>query len=52
MRAGVVGQGIVEYGLILALTAMLTVVWLLVFGGAVANALAAIAQAIDQATRG
>lgn len=52
MRAGVVGQGIVEYGLILALTAMLTVVWLVVFGGAVANALAAIAQAIDQATRG
>ena len=47
-----VGQGLVEYGLILALTAMLTVVWLVVFGGAVANALAAIAQAIDQATRG
>ena len=52
MRATAVGQGIVEYGLILALTAMLTVVWLVVFGGAVANALAAIAQAIDQATRG
>ena len=52
MRATAVGQGMVEYGLILALTAMLTVVWLVVFGGAVANALAAIAQAIDQATRG
>lgn len=52
MRATAVGQGLVEYGLILALTAMLTVVWLVVFGGAVANALAAIAQAIDQATRG
>ena len=52
MRATAVGQGLVEYGLILALTAMLTMVWLVVFGGAVANALAAIAQAIDQATRG
>jgi len=52
MRATAVGQGLVEYGLMLALTAMLTVVWLVVFGGAVANALAAIAQAIDQATRG
>lgn len=46
------GQGLVEYGLVLALTSLLTVVWLVVFGGAVSDALAAIAQAIDQATGG
>ena len=46
------GQGLVEYGLILALTSVLTVVWLAVFGGAVADALAAIGVAIDQATGG
>ena len=46
------GQGLVEYGLILALTSVLTVVWLVVFGGAVADALAAIGVAIDQATGG
>lgn len=46
------GQGLVEYGLILALTSLLTAVWLVVFGGAVSDALAAIAQAIDQATGG
>jgi Flp pilus assembly pilin Flp len=46
------GQGLVEYGLILALTCVLTVVWLVVFGGAVADALAAIGVAIDQATGG
>lgn len=46
------GQGLVEYGLIFALSSVLTVIWVVVFGGAVADALAAIAQAIDQATRG
>ena len=46
------GQGLVEYGLILGLTSVLTLVWLVVFGGAVAEALAVIAQAIDQATGG
>ena len=46
------GQGLVEYGLMLALTSVLTIVWLVVFGGAVADALAAIAMAIDQATGG
>jgi Flp pilus assembly pilin Flp len=46
------GQGLVEYGLMLALTAILTIVWLTVFGGAVADALAAIGVAIDQATGG
>jgi Flp pilus assembly pilin Flp len=46
------GQGLVEYGLILALTAALTTVWLFVFGGTVSDALAAIAIAIDRATGG
>jgi Flp pilus assembly pilin Flp len=46
------GQGIVEYGLILALTSVLTVVWLVVFGGAIADALAAIGNAVDAATGG
>lgn len=46
------GQGIVEYGLILALTSALTMIWLLVFGGAVADALTIIGEAIDQATGG
>lgn len=46
------GQGIVEYGLLLGLTGALTVVWLVVFGGAVADALAIIGEAIDRATGG
>lgn len=46
------GQGLVEYGLILLLTSVLTVVWLVVFGGAIADALAAIGLGIDQATGG
>ena len=46
------GQGLVEYGLILALASALTVVWLLVFGGAVAEALGVIGEAIDRATGG
>ena len=46
------GQGLVEYGLILALTVVLTIVWLGVFGGAIAEALGAIGSAIDAATRG
>jgi Flp pilus assembly pilin Flp len=50
--AGVPGQGLVEYGLMLGLTSLLTILWLTVFGGAVADALAAIAVAIDQATGG
>jgi hypothetical protein len=36
----------------LALTALLATVWLVVFGGAVSDALAAIAIAIDRATGG
>ena len=46
------GQGIVEYGLILSLTSALTLVWLFVFGGSVADALTIIGEAIDQATGG
>ena len=46
------GQGIVEYGLMAALTSALTVLWLLVFGGTLSDALTAIGQAIDQATGG
>ena len=44
------GQGIVEYGLILGLTALLTVVILLVFGGTLAEVLDAIGDAIDAAS--
>ena len=46
------GQGLVEYGLILALTAILTVLILFVFGGTVADVLVAIGGAIDAATGG
>jgi Flp pilus assembly pilin Flp len=46
------GQGVVEYGLILALTTALTAIWLVVFGGTVSDALAAIGIAIDRATGG
>ena len=46
------GQGMVEYGLILALTAVLTVVILGVFGGTLADVLGAIGAAIDAATGG
>ncbi len=46
------GQGLVEYGLILGLTALLTSVWLVVFGGTVSDALTAIGIAIDRATGG
>ena len=46
------GQGIVEYGLITALTSALTLLWLVVFGGTLSDALTAIGEAIDQATGG
>jgi Flp pilus assembly pilin Flp len=45
-------QGVVEYGLILALTAMFTVVILGVFGGTVSDFLSFIANSIDAATGG
>ena len=43
------GQGLVEYGLILALTALFTVVILVVFGGPLAEVLDAIGDAIEAA---
>ena len=43
------GQGLVEYGLILALTALFTVLILVVFGGTLAEVLDAIGDAIDAA---
>ena len=46
------GQGLVEYGLMIALTSALTVLWLVVFGGTLSDALTAIGQAIDEATGG
>jgi Flp pilus assembly pilin Flp len=44
------GQGLVEYGLILALTVSITVLILGLFGGAVADVLTAIAKTIDAAS--
>lgn len=44
------GQGVVEYGLILALTSLFTAIILGVFGGTVADVLSAIGAAIDAAT--
>lgn len=52
MTTGTHGQGLVEYGLILTLTAVLATIWLVVFGGTVSDALTAIAVAIDRATGG
>ena len=43
------GQGLVEYGLILALTALFTVLILVVFGGTLAEVLDAIGDAIEAA---
>lgn len=51
-RGGARGQGLVEYGLILALTATFTALILGVFGGTLADILAAIGSAIDAATGG
>ena len=51
-RAGGRAQGIVEYGLIMALTVALTTLILVVFGGTLADILAAIGEAIDAATGG
>lgn len=51
-RAAWRGQGIVEYGLILAMTAVLTALILGVFGGALADVLATIGEAIDAANGG
>lgn len=45
-----VGQGLVEYGLILGLSAVLTIVILAFFGGAVSDALQLVGNAIDRST--
>jgi Flp pilus assembly pilin Flp len=52
VRMAMAGQGLVEYGLIIALTTALTVLWLAVFGGAISDALTVIGHAIDEATGG
>jgi Flp pilus assembly pilin Flp len=44
------GQGLVEFGLILGLAALVTVVALVFFGGALAFALSLLGQAIDAST--
>jgi Flp pilus assembly pilin Flp len=44
------GQGLVEYGLILGLAALVTVIALVFFGGALAAALSLLGQAIDSST--
>ena len=44
------GQGVVEYGLILSLSALLAVVLLVVFGSTLSLVLEAINDAIDAAT--
>jgi Flp pilus assembly pilin Flp len=51
-RAKAEAQGVVEYGLILALTSTFTAVILGVFGGTLAEILGAIGSAIDAATGG
>lgn len=48
--AGCDGQGFVEYGLILALSALLAVVILVFFGGTLSAVLQAVGDAIDSAT--
>jgi Flp pilus assembly pilin Flp len=45
-----VGQGVVEYGLILALSALVALVVLVFFGGTLSAVLEAIGQAIEQAS--
>jgi hypothetical protein len=52
LLAGVRGQGLVEYGLILALTLVFTVLILGVFGSTVVDLLARIGEVIDAATGG
>ena len=46
------GQGLVEYGLILALTALFTAIILVFFGGTLSDVLTAIGNAIDAASGG
>ena len=44
------GQGVVEYGLILSLSAALAVVLLVVFGGTLSDVLEVVGDAIDAAS--
>jgi Flp pilus assembly pilin Flp len=44
------GQGIVEYGLILGMTALVTIASLVFFGGALAAALSLIGAAIESSS--
>jgi Flp pilus assembly pilin Flp len=48
---GQLGQGIVEYGLILGLSAAVTIVVLVFLGGTLSDVLEIIGRAIDAATR-
>jgi hypothetical protein len=47
---GPLGQGVVEYGLILALSSLFALVLLVFFGGTLAAILDVIGEAIDQAS--
>ena len=47
---GDAGQGLVEYGLILGLAALVTVISLVFFSGALAAALSLLGQAIDSSS--
>ena len=49
-RCGRRGQGVVEYGLILSLSAALAVILLVFFGGPLSLALKAVGDAIDAAS--
>jgi Flp pilus assembly pilin Flp len=49
-RGGLRGQGVVEYGLILALSSLFAVVLLVFFGGTLAAILDVIGEAIEQAS--
>jgi Flp pilus assembly pilin Flp len=49
-RRGRLGQGVVEYGLILSLSALLAIVLLVFFGGTLSAFLQAVGDAIDAAT--
>ncbi len=49
-RRGELGQGIVEYGLILSLSALLAIVVLVFMGGTLAEVLDYLARTIDEAT--
>jgi Flp pilus assembly pilin Flp len=44
------GQGVVEYGLILALSALVAIVVLVFFGGTLSAVLEAIGEAIERAS--